>query len=76
MSSEQAGKSCILEVLSVRFLWDFSVHSFLLPALVTVCVGDRGCLATSLDPPVGLDTLNAKELMSGAVTFVQMRQSQ
>lgn len=45
VSLEETVRSSILDVLGLRFLWDFSVHSFLPQLLVTLCVYEReGCI--------------------------------
>lgn len=45
VSLEETLRSSTLDVLGLRFLWDFSVHSFVPRALVTLGMCEReGCV--------------------------------
>lgn len=71
--------SSILDVLGLRFLWGFSVHSFLPQVLVTLgmCKREGSCSVTYSELLMGLPVLKPQDyiLELPASTFVRMYQS-
>lgn len=64
-------RSSILDVLGLRFLWDFLVQLFFPQALVTLGVGNgRMCLVSDLELPKGLTMPRPQGLIIGAAFWL------
>lgn len=72
-------RSSILDVLALRLLWGFSVHSFLPQVLVTLgtCKREWLCLVTYSEPLMGLTVLKPQGYIIElpGPTLVQIHQS-
>lgn len=79
MRLEETVRSSILDVLGLRFLWGFSVHSFLPQVLVTLGMYKREglCLVTYSELLMCLTVLKPQDYITElpVPTFVQMHQS-